>query len=115
VLVRGLGKRIGRRMRFFIFQSGSRSGVYYVRSLPLNLMSASISCLTELPTETLEYVLLHLPGQDIIKMEVVREVVVNPMRHDFDFVVLSRSVDTSRTLFALRPPFSIDVNSSLLV
>ena len=35
-------------------------------------MSASVVHLVELPTETLEQVLLHLPGQDIIKMEAVR-------------------------------------------
>ena len=35
-------------------------------------MSASIFRLTELPIETLEQILLHLPNQDIIKMEVVR-------------------------------------------
>lgn len=28
--------------------------------------------LTELPTEILEQILLHLPGQDIIKMDAVR-------------------------------------------
>ena len=38
-------------------------------------MSASIFRLTELPIEILERILLHLPNQDIIKMEVVRCVV----------------------------------------
>ena len=36
-----------------------------------NGMSPPTFCLTELPVETLEQVLLHLPGQDVIKMEVV--------------------------------------------
>jgi hypothetical protein len=53
----------------------SRSGAY--SPLTLNAMSASTPCLSELPTEILERVFLHLPGQDIIKMEVVR-VVANP-------------------------------------
>ena len=35
-------------------------------------MSTSTFRLTELPVEILEQVLMHLPGQDIIKMEVVR-------------------------------------------
>ena len=34
-------------------------------------MSASAFSLTELPVETLEQVLLHLPGQDVIRVEVV--------------------------------------------
>jgi len=43
-----------------------------------NIMSAPISCLAELPTEILEQILLHLPGQDIIKMEAVQCIVVIP-------------------------------------
>ena len=35
-------------------------------------MSAPSSCLIELPTEILEKMFLHLPGQDIVKMEAVR-------------------------------------------
>lgn len=35
-------------------------------------MSASATHLAGLPTEILEYALLFLPGQDIIKMEAVR-------------------------------------------
>ena len=38
-------------------------------------MSAPISRLAELPTETLEQILLHLPGQDVIKMETVQRVI----------------------------------------
>jgi len=41
-----------------------------------NRMPASIFRLTELPVEILEQVLLHLSGQDIIKIEVVWPVVV---------------------------------------
>ena len=41
-------------------------------------MSTSIFRLTELPIEILEQILLHLPRQDIIKMEVVRCVVTVP-------------------------------------
>lgn len=43
-----------------------------VASTNTSFMSASISHLTELPIEILEQILLHLPGQDIIKMEAVR-------------------------------------------
>jgi len=39
-------------------------------------MSALISRLTDLPTEILEEILLHLPGQDIVKLEAVRCIVV---------------------------------------
>ncbi|KAF9649089.1 hypothetical protein BDM02DRAFT_1993637 [Thelephora ganbajun] len=39
--------------------------------LPLILMSALVSHLSELPIETLEQIFLYLPGQDIIKMEAV--------------------------------------------
>ena len=40
--------------------------------LSLDLMSAPIPYLTGLPTEILEQILLNIPGQDIVKMEVVR-------------------------------------------
>ena len=43
-------------------------------------MPASTHRLTELPIEILEQILLYLPSQDIIKMEVVRHVVAIP--HD---------------------------------
>ena len=36
-----------------------------------DIMSASSLNLTELPTEVIEQILLHLPGQDILKMEAV--------------------------------------------
>ena len=45
--------------------------------LSLDLMSAPIPYLTGLPTEILEQILLNLPGQDIVKMEVVRGAVSN--------------------------------------
>jgi len=38
-------------------------------------MFASVLCLSELPIEILEKILLHLPGQDIVKVEVVRRVI----------------------------------------
>jgi len=41
-------------------------------------MLASAFHLTELPVETLEQVLLHLPSQDVIKMEMVWRVIVIP-------------------------------------
>jgi len=40
-----------------------------------NLALNSMFRLTELPVEILEQVLLHLPGQDIIKVEAVRCVI----------------------------------------
>lgn len=45
----------------------------------------SIPHLAELPLEILEQILLHLPGQDIIKMDVVRKVMANSagLRADF--------------------------------
>ena len=46
----------------------------------LKAMAASTSCLTELPNEVLEQILLHLPGQDIVKVEVVWCVIA--IRHD---------------------------------
>jgi len=41
-------------------------------------MSAPALHLAELPTETLEHVLLYLPGQDIVKMEEVRRLPPTP-------------------------------------
>jgi len=55
--------------------SKSRSGVCHFS----NLVSALIPCLVGLPTEILERIPLHLPGQDIVKMEVVRGVVPDPV------------------------------------
>ena len=40
-----------------------------------------------LPTEILEQLILHLPGQDIIKMEAVRRVKANFRRTVVDFVL----------------------------
>jgi len=48
-----------------------------VRLFP-NTMAASMSRLPELPTEILEQVLLHLPGQDVVEIEAVRCVPVIP-------------------------------------
>jgi len=45
---------------------------------PTNTMPVSIFRLTELPVEILEQIFLHLPGQDVIKMEVVRRVIAIP-------------------------------------
>jgi len=82
--------------------------------LSLILMSAPVSHLTELPIEITEQILLHLPGQDIIKMEAVRRAFIQP-RVVFDFVLVwPRSVDTSGILFTIRPPFTIGAKSSLL-
>jgi hypothetical protein len=46
----------------------------------INMMSAPVSYLTILPIEILEQICLHLPGQDIIRMEAVREVVSHSVR-----------------------------------
>jgi len=50
--------------------------------LPLNLMSALVPCLAGLPIEILERILLHLPGQDVVKMEAVRGIVSDSVRCD---------------------------------
>ena len=60
----------------FALAAGARSRS--LACLPSNIMSASAPHLTELPTETLEYVLLRLPVQDVIKMEVVRSLSLTP-------------------------------------
>ena len=44
------------------------------------VVTASAFRLTELPVEILEQILLHLPGQDVVKMEVVGCVIAIP--HD---------------------------------
>ena len=58
--------------------TGAKSLSRHLAYLPSNVMSASAPQLAELPTETLEHVLLHLPGQDIIKMEMVRRLSPTP-------------------------------------
>ena len=58
-------------------------------NLPLIIMSAPVPHLTELPIEILEQILLHLPGQDIIKMEVVRGALSIQLRTVFDFVLVA--------------------------
>jgi len=50
-------------------------------------MSASPSYLTMLPTEILEQLFLHLPGQDLIKMGAVRRVNVNLRQTVVDFTL----------------------------
>ena len=55
-------------------------------------------CLTELPAETLEQTFLCLPGQEIIKMEAVRNASVTSIHFPTDFsAAWPRSVDNSRT------------------
>ena len=79
------------------------------------MMSPSTSRLTELPVEILEKILLHLPGQDIIKIEAVRRAMVMtlPTRLCVDFsATRSRSVDNSETWLIVHQHFGTDVNSS---
>ena len=49
-------------------------------TVPLNprIMSAQISHLTGVPIEILEQIFLHLPDRDMVKMDEVRRVMVNP-------------------------------------
>ena len=56
----------------------SRSGASIGSPSALNPMSASTLRLSELPTEILEHVLLHLPDRDIIKVEAVRTSLQSP-------------------------------------
>ena len=69
------------------------------RALNPSTMSGSTFRLTDLPVEILEQILIHLPDQDIVKVEVVRRIVVIP--HDCVDEWLSaawcRLVDNSRT------------------
>ena len=78
-------------------------------------MSAPVSHLTKLPVEVLEQIFLHLPGQDVIKVEAVRGVVFNSVQCGLDSLSYARSADTSGIFFAIRPSFSTDASSSLLV
>ena len=48
-----------------------RSTILHPDGFYLQKMSPSMLHFTELPAEILEQILLHMPGQDIIKMEVV--------------------------------------------
>jgi len=50
-------------------------------------MSPSPPHLTQLPTETLECALLHLPIQDIIKMGVVRRLLLTEHERPLIFVL----------------------------
>ena len=50
-------------------------------------MSPSAPHLAELPTETLEHVLLYLPGQDIVKMEAVQRLPLIPPESSLIFVL----------------------------
>jgi hypothetical protein len=45
------------------------------RTLPPNIMSASVLRLTELHTELLEQILLHLSVPDLVKVEAVRSAI----------------------------------------
>jgi hypothetical protein len=51
----------------------------------LSPMAASTPRLNELPTEVLEHVILHLPGQDIIKVKAARDHLVNSVRYSFEY------------------------------
>jgi len=48
----------------------------HLKNLPWALVS--LTCLTELPIEILEQILLCLPNQDVIKMEAVQRVIASP-------------------------------------
>ena len=50
-------------------------------------MSPSSLNLTDIPGELLEQILLHLPGQDIVKMEAVRGVAADLGRIFVDFAL----------------------------
>ena len=79
-------------------------------------MSALVSHFTDLPVEITERIFLHLPGQDIVKMEAVWGIVSSSVQSGFDFVLVwPRSVDVFRISSVIPPPFSIDASSSLLV
>ena len=67
-------------------------------------MPTSSSRITELPIEVLEHILLHLPGQDIIKMEAVRPTL---LRDD--------AVLTLRTMIQVSPRFADLVRSSSII
>jgi len=56
------------------------ASVWRLFHLPLILMSEPVSRITMLPVEILEQIFLHLPGQDIIKMDLVRGVMSNSVR-----------------------------------
>ena len=53
----------------------------------IRIMPASTPHLTEFPIETLERIALHLPAQDIIKMDLVRELVTKSARFCVDLSV----------------------------
>jgi len=78
------------------------------RALNVNsgTMSASTLRLSELPVEVLEQILVHLPGQDIVKVEVVRRVVVtshdSALTSDFLLQVSRQFQDLTRNSPALR-------------
>ena len=57
--------------------------------LPPILMFATVSHLTELPIEILEQIFLHLPGQDVIRIEAVWGVVSSFVRSGFDSTYLA--------------------------
>ena len=61
-------------------------------------MSASSSRITELSIEVLEHILLHLPGQDIIKMEAVRPTL---LRDDAVLTLRTMPIQVSRCFAGL--------------
>jgi len=69
--------RIGMRPRFAIDHDNAVPN--------LGIMSVSVPRLAELPLEILEQILHHLPGQDIIKMDVVRRAAAASARLCVDF------------------------------
>ena len=78
-------------------------------------MFASMFCSTELPIEILEQILLHLPGQDIIRMEVVWCTVIISRDPVLTFSPWSRLADSSGTSLVIRQRFSTNATSSPLV
>ena len=60
---------------------------HFLAYFPSDIMSPSAPHLAGLPTETLECVLLHLPAQDVIKMEAVRRLLLTPHKRPLIFVL----------------------------
>lgn len=54
--------------------------------MPLTAMLTPVSHLTKLPVEILEQIFVQLPGQDVIKMGMVRGVVSSFVRCGFDTI-----------------------------
>jgi len=79
---------------------------------PSNFMFASVLGLADIPLEILEHVFLHLPGQDVIKMEAVRRPLADPRKSSLTFVARSRSADASGPSSVIPPLSSTDASSS---